>query len=127
MPHTEYSRRQPEDPTVQLSAGHLFGTWVWPLPQFDGPSARDDLTAFVAFLAERSLDRRASSMLRALQAGACAFPGLYRRYFDVELVREVLVAPVLARMSSGSPEGPGPEKTSRQLVDLIYDGIRPAP
>jgi hypothetical protein len=30
-------------------------------------------------------------------------------------------------MSSGSPEGPDPEKTSRQLVDLIYDGIRPAP
>ena len=46
---------------------------------------------------------------------------------QVELVREVLVAPVLARMSSGSPEGPDPEKTSRQLVDLIYDGIRPAP
>jgi hypothetical protein len=27
-------------------------------------------------------------------------------------------------MSSGSTGGPDPEKTSRQIIDLPYDGIR---
>src|SRR6201999_3982739 len=37
-----------------------------PLPETDGPTARDDLTDQLAILTERAMDQRASSMLRAL-------------------------------------------------------------
>jgi len=123
-----------------------------PLPQPDGDTARDNLAAQLAVLIERTLDKRASSMLRALLAEAAAFPGLYRRYFeeivtprrvamygiieqgiasgeirpgtDAAFVNEVLVGPILARMGSGATEDPDPRKTSRRIVDLLYDGIR---
>jgi AcrR family transcriptional regulator len=130
----------------------VLGTINSPLPDFDGPSVREDLVALLSILAERTLDRRANSMLRALTSEAGAFPELYRHYFDdivaprretayriirrgiaageirpdvdVGLVREVLVAPILAQMSSDSTEGLDPQETSRQIVDLVYDGIR---
>src|ERR1700689_1711783 len=57
-----------------------------PLPDFDG------LTAHLAILIERTLDQRASSMVRALLAEAGAFPELARRYLQ-EIVaprREVM-------------------------------------
>lgn len=124
-----------------------------PLPEFAGPTARDDLAAFVTVLAERNLDQRARSMLRALTAEAAGFPGLYRRYFeeiitprreagyaiirrgiaageirsdvDIGLLREVLVAPILARMNSGAAGDPDPDQAGRQIVDLLYRGIQP--
>ncbi|KZM72704.1 TetR/AcrR family transcriptional regulator [Nocardia terpenica] len=123
-----------------------------PMPPFDGPSARQNLAGFLAVLIERTLDPRASAVLRSLLAEATSFPELYARYFDqvveprrevgrrilrqgiavgeldpgidVELVREVLVAPALARLNSGSAEGLDPEQTGRRIVDLLYHGIR---
>jgi AcrR family transcriptional regulator len=123
-----------------------------PLPQADGPTAGDNLAAQLAVLIERTLDKRASSMLRALLAEAAAFPELYRRYFeeivtprreamygiieqgiasgeirpgtDAAFINEVLVGPILARMGSGVTEDLDPQKTSRQIVSLLYDGIR---
>ncbi len=123
-----------------------------PLPSFDSPTAREDLEAHLAILIERTLDVRASSMLRALLAEAHAFPELHRRYFadivtprrevmyriirrgvasgeirpdvDVAFVNEMLVAPVLARMGSGSTQGLDPDKASRRIVELIYNGIQ---
>ncbi len=124
-----------------------------PLPDFGGPTARDDITAHLATLIERTLDPRASSMLRALLAEANAFPELHRRYFaeivtprrevmyclirrgiasgeirpdvDVAFVNEVLVGPILARMGSGATAGLDPRETSRRIADLIFDGIQP--
>ncbi len=124
-----------------------------PLPDFTGPTARDDITAHLALLIERTLDARASSMLRALLAEAHAFPELHRRYFaeivtprrevmfrlirrgvaageirpdaDVAFVNEMLVGPILARMGSGATAGLDPLETSRHITDLIFDGIRP--
>jgi AcrR family transcriptional regulator len=123
-----------------------------PLPQFDGPTARDDLIGQLAILIERTRDTRASSMLRALLAEAGAFPELHRRYFeqivaprrevmyriirrgiatgeirsdaDVALINEMLVGPVLARMGSGATEDLDPGETSRRITDLVFDGIR---
>ncbi len=122
-----------------------------PLPDFDGPTARDNLTTHLATLIERTLDQRAGCMLRALLAEAGAFPELHRRYFeqivaprreamygilrrgigtgeirpdiDVAFVNEVLVGPVLARMGSGATEGLDPKETSRRIADLIFSGI----
>src|ERR1700744_2100651 len=123
-----------------------------PLPKPDAPTARDNLAAQLAILIERTLDKRAGSMLRALLAEATTFPELYRRYFeevvtprrkvmyrliergiasgeirpgtDVEFVNEILVGPVLARMGSGTTGDLDPAITSRRIVDLVYDGIR---
>ncbi len=123
-----------------------------PLPEFDGPTARDDLIAHLGILIERTLDQRASSMLRALLAEAAAFPELHRRYFeeivaprrdamyriigrgiasgeirpdvDVAFVNEMLVGPILARMGQGATQGLDPGKTSRQITDFAFDGIR---
>ena len=123
-----------------------------PLPEFDGPTARDDMAAHLRILIERTLDKRASSMLRALLAEAAAFPELHRRYFDeivaprrdvmyriirrgiasgeirpdvdVAFVNEMLVGPILARMGSGATQGLDPGETSRQITDYAFDGIR---
>lgn len=122
-----------------------------PAPVLAGASAREDLVAFLAILAERTLDRRSSGMLLALQAEAVAFPELYRRYFDeivgprreagrriirrgieagefrpdvdVDFVREVLVAPILAWIGQGAPDGLDPWAASRRIVGLVCDGI----
>jgi AcrR family transcriptional regulator len=123
-----------------------------PLPKPDAPTVRDNLAAQLAILIERTLDKRAGSMLRALLAEATTFPELHRRYFeevvtprrkvmyrliergiaageirpgtDVEFVNEILVGPVLARMGSGTTEDLDPATTSRRIVDLVYDGIQ---
>ncbi len=124
-----------------------------PLPDFDAPSAREDITGHLAILIERTLDTRASSMIRALLAEENAFPELHRRYFaeivtprrevmyrlirrgiatgeirpdaDVAFVNEMLVGPVLARLGSGATAGLDPEETSRRITDLIFRGIQP--
>jgi AcrR family transcriptional regulator len=123
-----------------------------PLPKPDAPTVRDNLAAQLAILIERTLDKRAGSMLRALLAEAATFPELYQRYFaevvtprrkvmyrliergiasgeirpgtDVAFVNEILVGPVLARMGSGTTEDLNPAQTSRRIVDLVYDGIQ---
>jgi len=122
-----------------------------PLPAFDGRTAREDLAVYLGTLVERTLDDRATSVLRALQAESRAFPELHRRYFseivadrratvygilqrgiaageiradvDVEFVSELLVAPILARMASGATEGLDPETTGRRIVEHVYRGI----
>ena len=123
-----------------------------PLAEFDSQTAREDLTAHLDVLVERTLDHRASSMLRALLAEAAAFPELHRRYFaeivtprresmyqiirrgidngeirpdiDVALVKQLLVSPILARMSSGAPHDLDPSTTSHNIVEAIYNGIQ---
>ena len=122
-----------------------------PLPEFDGRTAREDLVVYLGTLVERTLDRRATAVLRALQAESQAFPELHRRYFseivgdrraavygilrrgidageirgdvDVEFVGELLVAPILARMASGTTEGLDSETTGRRIVEHVYRGI----
>jgi AcrR family transcriptional regulator len=126
-----------------------------PLPPLAGLSARDDLAALMRVLVERVLDKRSSHVLRALNAEAEAFPLLHRRYFDevvaprraamndalkrgvdrgeirpdidLDLVSELLVSPILARMASGTTEGLDPEQTSRQITDLVMAGAAAKP
>jgi AcrR family transcriptional regulator len=123
------------------------------LPDLDGRSAREDVIALLAALIERVLDQRASHMLRALNAEAGEFPELHRRYFaeivaprrdamnraigrgiaageirpdvDVDLLSEVLVSPVLARMASGNTEDLDPAQTSRRIAALVFAGAAP--
>jgi AcrR family transcriptional regulator len=122
-----------------------------PLPAYPGRSAREDMTSHLAVIIERTLDRRASSMLRALIAEAVAFPELHRRYFeeivgprreamfgiirrgiaageirpdaDPAIISEMLTGPILARMNTGVTDDLDPVKTGRKLVDLIFAGI----
>ncbi|WP_413798312.1 TetR/AcrR family transcriptional regulator C-terminal ligand-binding domain-containing protein [Streptomyces iranensis] len=124
-------------------------------PSPAGADTRSDLTALLRALAERVVDKRASSMLRALNAEAATFPRLHRRYFeeivvprreamnrvlrhgvgrgeirsDVEvgLISELLVSPLLARMASGDIDQLDPERTSRQIIDLVLVGAAPVP
>ena len=124
-----------------------------PLPEFTGPTTLDDVAEHLAVLAERTVDKRASRMVRALNAEAEAFPELHRRYFeeivaprraamfgavrrgiasgeirsdvDVALVTEVLVAPMLARIASGNLDDFDPVVTSRRITQLVLDGARP--
>ncbi len=123
------------------------------LPELHGRSAREDVTALLAALIERVLDKRASHMLRAMNAEADAFPELHRRYFeeiiaprrarmnqavsrgiasgeirpdiDADVLSEVLVSPVLARMASGNTEDIDPAQTSRSIVTLVFAGAQP--
>jgi len=123
------------------------------LPELHGRSAREDVTALLAVLIERVLDKRASHMLRAMNAEADAFPELHRRYFDEiiaprrdrmnqavsrgiasgeicpdidpDLLSEVLVGPVLARMASGNTEDLDPAQTSQSIVALVFAGAEP--
>jgi AcrR family transcriptional regulator len=124
-----------------------------PLPGPTGHNVREDVTELLAVLIERTLDERASRMLRALNAEAEHFPELHRRYFDevvgprraamhaalrrgiaageirsdldVSFVAEALVAPVLARMASGEIGGLDPVKTAGQITALVFAGIEP--
>jgi AcrR family transcriptional regulator len=123
------------------------------LPEVPGRSAREDVTMLLAALIERVLDKRASHILRALNAEADAFPELHKRYFDEILaprrdamraalrrgitssevrpdidpgmLSDVLVAPVLARMASGDTDDLDPGQTSRNIVELVFAGAQP--
>jgi AcrR family transcriptional regulator len=122
-----------------------------PLPEYDHQTARENLTEHLAILTERTLDKRAMGMLRALIAEAAAFPELHRRYFelivgprreaayrivrrgiaageiradaDVVLISEVAVGAILSRMNTGVTDDLDPETTSGRITDLIYSGI----
>jgi AcrR family transcriptional regulator len=124
-----------------------------PLPEHSKPTASEDLADLLAVLVERTIDKRASRMLRALNAEAEAFPELHRRYFedivaprrqaiyrairrgveageirpdvDETLLNEVLVGPILARMASGATDDLDPRSTSRRITELVLDGVRP--
>jgi AcrR family transcriptional regulator len=123
------------------------------LPDPAERSAYDEVVARLAVLIERVMDKRASHMLRALNAEADAFPELHRRYFDeivaprrdamnqavrrgiasgeirpdvdVDLLSEVLVSPVLARMASGNTDDLDPVRTSRDIAALVFAGAQP--
>jgi AcrR family transcriptional regulator len=123
------------------------------LPELPGSSASEDVTALLAVLIERVLDKRASHILRALNAEADAFPELHKRYFeeivaprrdamneavrrgiasgeirqdvDPGMLSEVLVSPVLARMAAGNTDDLDPGQTSRDIVALVFAGARP--
>ena len=124
-----------------------------PLPELYAPTASEDLAALLAVVVERTMDKRASRMLRALNAEAEAFPELHRRYFeeivaprreavyrairrgvetgeirpdvDEALLTDVLVAPILARMASGEVDDLDPLWTSRRITELVLNGVRP--
>lgn len=126
-----------------------------PLPPPAGISTRDDLIMLVQVLAERVIDKRSSHMLRALNAEAAAFPQLHRHYFDeivaprraamndvlrrgaergeirsdvdLNLVSDLLVSPLLARMTQGSTDDIDPAQASRQITDLVLAGAAPTP
>ncbi|MBY8885265.1 TetR/AcrR family transcriptional regulator [Streptomyces sp. PTM05] len=121
-----------------------------PRPAPDGAGTREDLAAVLRTLADRVVDVRASSVLRALNAEAATFPRLHRRYFeeivaprreamtavlrrgvergelrddvDLDLVAELLVSPLLARMASGSTDHLDPVRDTRRIVDLVLRG-----
>jgi len=123
------------------------------LPELPGRSASEDVTALLAVLIERVMDKRASHILRALNAEADAFPELHKRYFeeivaprrdamneavrrgiasgeirqdvDPDMLSEVLVSPVLARMAAGNTDDLDPGQTSRGIVALVFAGARP--
>ncbi len=126
-----------------------------PLPRLAGRSARQDVTDLLAVLTECVQDPRASMMLRALNAEPGVFPDLHRRYFsqviaprreamrqalqrgiavgevrpdiDIDLVSELLTAPLLARMAHGETDGLDPVKTGERIAGLIFTGITPRP
>jgi AcrR family transcriptional regulator len=126
---------------------------TWTLPELPGRSARDDVAALLAALVERVLDKRASQVLRAMNAEADAFPELHRRYFDeivgprrdamhealsrgiasgeiradvdMDLLSDVLVSPVLARMASGNTGDLDPAQTGRGITALVFAGAQP--
>ena len=51
--------------------------------------------------------------------------GEIRPDVDVDLLSEVLVSPVLARMASGNTEDLDPAQTSRSLTALVFAGAEP--
>src|SRR5579862_3044949 len=53
-----------------------------PLPDLSNESVLDDVAELLSVIVERSIDPRASQMLRALNAEAAKFPELHRRFFD---------------------------------------------
>jgi hypothetical protein len=50
--------------------------------------------------------------------------GEIRPDVDVAFVNELLVGPILARMGDGATADLEPEKTSRRITAVIFDGIR---
>ena len=64
-------------------------------------------------------------MLQALQRGIAA--GEVRPDIDIDLVSELLTAPLLARMAHGETDGLDPVKTSERIAGLIFTGITPRP
>ncbi|WP_214320914.1 TetR/AcrR family transcriptional regulator C-terminal ligand-binding domain-containing protein [Nonomuraea sediminis] len=124
-------------------------------PSPTGTSTRDDLAVLLQALAERVVDKRAGSMLRALNAEAVTFPRLHRRYFeeivaprreamnqvlrrgvergeirsdvDPDLISELLVSPLLARMASSNTGQLDPVRAGRQIIDLVLDGAAAGP
>jgi AcrR family transcriptional regulator len=126
-----------------------------PLPELPGKSVRDDVCELLSVIIERSIDPRASQMLRALNAEASKFPELHRRYFDevvaprravlltllargvergdispdldLNLAAGLLVSPILSRVASNLTDGLDPNITSRQITDLVFVGLAPRP
>jgi AcrR family transcriptional regulator len=122
-----------------------------PIPAPDPTSARAGAADVLDALIERVRDKRASRMLRALSAEADLFPDLHRSYFrdvvtprrqvmrrvlqqgidsgelrkgiDIDFASELLVGPILARMASGEIDDIWPQRTSREIVRLVFDGI----
>jgi AcrR family transcriptional regulator len=122
-------------------------------PEVSEGSALDDITAHLASLIKRTLNRRSNQMLRALNAEADTFPKLYRLYFeeivaprriamnealrrgmqsgelrtdlDVEFLTDLLTSPILVRMFRGDIESLNPETTSRQITSLVFSGAFP--
>jgi AcrR family transcriptional regulator len=124
-----------------------------PLPTELKPTAVEDLAGLLELVVERTMDKRANRMLRALNAEAEAFPELFNRYYqeivaprreavfrairrgvergeirpdvDEALLTDVLVAPILARTASGGTDDLDAQSTSRRITDLVFDGVRP--
>jgi AcrR family transcriptional regulator len=124
-----------------------------PLPALSGVSAREDVEILLQLLIERTINVRARRMLRGLSAESAAFPDLYRRYFaeviqprrdqtlaalrrgietgevsedvDVNLAADILVDPIIARISSDDVADLDPILTSRRIADLVFRGLTP--
>jgi AcrR family transcriptional regulator len=124
-----------------------------PLPALAGTSVLDDVAELLSVIIERSVDPRASQMLRALNAEASKFPQLHRRYFeevvaprravlidllergvergdiagnvDVDFAASVLVAPILTSVAFNMTQDLDPKVTSRQIAELVFAGLAP--
>jgi len=124
-----------------------------PVPALSGHSVREDVIEMLSTLVERSLDQRASQMLRSLSAEAIAFPELRNRYFaevvaprramllgllqrgvdtgeiahhvDIELAADVLVDPILAGTFFGTTPHSQPVTTARFITELVFGGLAP--
>jgi Tetracyclin repressor-like, C-terminal domain len=66
---------------------------------------------------------RRDAMNQAIRRGIAA--GEIRPDVDVDLLSEVLVAPILARMASGDTEDLDPAQTSRSITALVFAGAAP--
>jgi len=124
-----------------------------PLPELPGRSAYEDVTIVLARLIERASDQRAGQMFRALNAEAAAFPELRRRYYEdvvspdreimyealrrgvatgeirgdlnVSLVSELLVSPVIARLSRGDLANADPRASAEEIASAVFAGVTP--
>jgi AcrR family transcriptional regulator len=124
-----------------------------PLPELAGTSVRADVAELLSVIIERSVDPRASQMLRALNAEASKFPQLHRRYFDevvsprravlldilrlgvergeiaadadLDFAASVLVAPILTSVAFNMTQDLDPKATSRQIVEFVFAGLAP--
>jgi AcrR family transcriptional regulator len=124
-----------------------------PLPTLAGESARADVIELLGVLVERTLDQRVNSMLRALNVEAAAFPDLHRSYyrdmvaprrqvmddalrrgvasgeigsdFDVDVISEVLVSPILARLARGETQDLDPREFSELITSVVFAGATP--
>ncbi|POX46319.1 TetR family transcriptional regulator [Streptomyces sp. Ru72] len=120
--------------------------------ELPGTSMRDDLVMLLEWLRQRALASRSSAILRNVQAQMKSSPKIWAAYHatviaprrrlsldilrrgqrngelrtdvDIDLMNDMLVAPLLVR-SLLSPEAPLEEGLSERIVDTVLEGLRP--
>ncbi|GHJ98510.1 TetR family transcriptional regulator [Streptomyces sp. Y2F8-2] len=121
-------------------------------PELPGTSMRDDLVVLLEWLRQRALASRSSAILRNVQAQMKSSPKIWAAYHatviaprrrlgldilrrgqrngelrtdvDIDLMNDMLVAPMLVR-SLLRPEAPLEEGLSERIVDTTLEGLRP--
>ncbi|MGP3979523.1 TetR/AcrR family transcriptional regulator [Streptomyces sp. KR80] len=121
-------------------------------PRPAGASVRDDLVLLLEFLRRSGLAKRSSAVLRAVVTEVRSHPGLWREYqdtvlrarresvhevlrrgiasgeiradADVELLADLFVGPMLARVVLHEWQEL-PEGLAESIVDSVLEGVRP--